>query len=91
MQIDASYPSETDDVGKVPHSGFNFGFALDFWKKWCTLLGNQVSVPVQDAINMMKKNNFMKQHPKLKYNDCLDLWIFLKADEQKDIDALLKV
>ena len=77
---------------KEPHSGFNVGFELTFWGKWCNLAGEKPSKPVQDAEAMMTgDDNFMKKHSKLQYDDVGDVWVFLKAGTKSDIEQLYKV
>ena len=89
--IDGRYPS-TDGKRKVAHSGFNVGFELNYWNKWCHLLGREPSIPVRDATKMMnsEEDNFMQQHLKVKYTEG-HVWINLKAGKKEDCEALLKV
>lgn len=74
------------------HSGFNIGFDLNYWKKWCNLLDQKPSIPVRDAAKMMNsdEDNFMKKHPKLRYTEG-HVWIYLKADMKDDCEQMLEV
>ena len=87
--IDGRY--HVSSVLKVPHSGFNVGFELNFWQRWCKLLGREPSVPVKKATAMMNSDkNFMKKHSKLRYKKG-QFWIYLKAETKEDSESLLKV
>ncbi len=73
-----------------PKSGYNIGFDLSFWQKWCESQGKELSPPAKEAADQMENDNFMKQHKKLRYTKG-DIWMYLKADEESDATALLKV
>lgn len=89
-EIDGHYPNQ--DRLKVAHSGFNIGFELNFWIKWCKLLHQKPSSPIQDAVRILNSDhdNFMKNHPKLRYT-AGHLWLYLKADTNADCETLLEV
>ena len=86
-EIDAKYPnlSKTE-----PRCGFNIGFDLEFWQKWCKLANTEVSGPVMESLEFMKKDNFMVKHKKLQYTDG-DIWMYLKAEKKDDCEELLEV
>ena len=75
-----------------PHSGFNIGFDLDYWLKWCELLERKPSIPVKKAARMMgsDRTNFMKRHHKLKYTKG-HIWFYLKTETKEDCEDMLKV
>ena len=89
-EIDRRYSSSGNK--KEAHSGFNVGFELNFWCRWCQLLNRKPSVPVKQATKMMnsEEDNFMKQHLKLRYTDG-HVWFYLKAENEDDSEAMLKV
>ena len=89
-EIDESKANKFFDK-KAPRSGFNIGFELNFWTKWCKLLGRQPSKPVEEATDLMNSDdNFMKKHSKLSYKKG-HVWFFLKAQTEEDSEALLQV
>ena len=55
-------------------------------------MNRKPSVPVKKAVKMMNSedDNFMKQHLKLRYTEG-DVWFYLKAETEKDSEAMLKV
>ena len=84
---------ETPKEDKIEaRSGFNIGFDLDYWIKWCHLLKLKPSVPVKDAAEMMNSDetNFMKRHTKLRYTKG-HVWLYLKAETKDDCEEMLKV
>lgn len=89
-KIDSRYPSSGDK--REAHSGFNVGFELNFWCRWCQLLNREPSVPVKNARRMMNndEDNFMKQHLKLRYTEG-DVWFYLKAETKEDSEEMLQV
>lgn len=89
-EIDSHYPKKHDM--KVAHSGFNVGFEINFWIKWCKLLHRKPSSPVLEAARILNSDheNFMKSHPKLKYT-AGHMWLYLKTDTENDSKALLQV
>lgn len=89
-EIDGHYPKK--DQRKVAHSGFNVGFELNFWIKWCKLLHRKPSSLILDAARILNsdQDNYMKTHPKLKYT-AGHLWLYLKADTEENCEDLLKV
>ena len=90
-EIDGRYPSSVGNK-KEAHSGFNVGFELRFWCRWCQLLNRKPFVPVKKTVKMMNSedDNFMKQHLKLRYTEG-DVWFYLKAETEKDSETMLKV
>ena len=50
----------------------------------------ELSPPVKEATDQMENDNFMRKHKKLRYSRG-DIWMYLKADEETDASALLKV
>ena len=55
-------------------------------------MNREPSVPVKKATKMMNSedDNFMKQHLKLRYTEG-DVWFYLKAETEKDSEAMLMV
>ena len=89
-KIDSRFPLASDGK-KVAHSGFNMGFELNFWQKWCQLLSRKPSGPVIEATKMMNsEDNFMKKHSKLRYTEKGHVWFYLKAETEEDSEVLLK-
>lgn len=90
VEIDSQYPKKDQLV--VAHSGFNVGFELNFWLKWCNLLHYKPFIPIQDAARLLNsdQDNYLKNHPKLSYTEG-HLWLYLKADTEKDCESLYEV
>ena len=90
MEIDSHYPDKIQL--KVAHSGFNIGFELNFWLKWCKLLHCKPFSPIQDAARLLNsdQDNYLKNHPKLRYTEG-HVWLYLKASTQKECESLYEV